>query len=209
MEGASNVNLMVAPLPVMEPGLMVHPAAGRPLKSTLPVAVVQFGWVIVPTTGGAILQYNTELSVLVLTELTLPATSVIVPLPKPGIIVPLPEAVINAVQVILFNVVKLETESPVAVPPSVRSSLINVVGLIGSLNSMVNETGDVEVGSVCEPLWLIVTVGAFASMGSADWEMAVVKGALLPAKEVRTILTGILLPAATSVPPEVTVNVAV
>src|SRR5690349_16687319 len=39
--------------------------------------------------------------------------------------------------------------------------------------------------------------------------MAVVNGELLPATPVKTTLTGMLLPAATSVPPDVTVNCAV
>ena len=43
------------PEPLNEPdGLPVMvqlPVAGKPLKATLPVATVQVGWVIVPTTG--------------------------------------------------------------------------------------------------------------------------------------------------------------
>ena len=46
----------MVPVPVMveTPGVAVTvqvPDDGSPLKSTLPVAVVQVGWVIVPTTG--------------------------------------------------------------------------------------------------------------------------------------------------------------
>ena len=37
--------------PVIAPGLMVHVPVGRPLKITLPVAVEQVGWVMVPTDG--------------------------------------------------------------------------------------------------------------------------------------------------------------
>jgi len=35
----------------MAPGLIVQLPAGNPLRTTLPVATVQVGWVIVPTTG--------------------------------------------------------------------------------------------------------------------------------------------------------------
>ena len=51
---ASPVNVVVVPVPVLAPGLMVHvPVAGKPLNTTLPVATVQVGWVIVPTTGAS------------------------------------------------------------------------------------------------------------------------------------------------------------
>ena len=40
------------PVPVIAPGLIVHvPAAGNPFNTTLPVAVEQVGWVIVPIVG--------------------------------------------------------------------------------------------------------------------------------------------------------------
>ena len=42
---------MLVPVPVIPPGLMVHPSAGNRLNETLPVAVEQFGWTIVPTLG--------------------------------------------------------------------------------------------------------------------------------------------------------------
>ena len=42
-----------AVLPVMPPGLIVQFPAGSPLNTTLPVAAVQVGWVIVPTIGVA------------------------------------------------------------------------------------------------------------------------------------------------------------
>lgn len=39
-------------MPVILPGFIVHvPLAGKPLKVTLPVAMAQVGWVMVPTTG--------------------------------------------------------------------------------------------------------------------------------------------------------------
>ena len=37
--------------PVTAPGFIVQLPAGSPLRTTLPVAVVQVGWVITPTTG--------------------------------------------------------------------------------------------------------------------------------------------------------------
>jgi hypothetical protein len=44
--------VVVAPVPVIAPGLMVHvPVDGNPLKFTLPDATEQVGWVIVPTVG--------------------------------------------------------------------------------------------------------------------------------------------------------------
>ena len=39
--------------PVTAPGLMVQLPDGRPLRTTLPVAVEQVGWVMVPTIGAA------------------------------------------------------------------------------------------------------------------------------------------------------------
>ena len=53
---AKPLNVPVVPVPVIvePPGVAVTvqvPDDGSPLKSTLPVAVVQVGWVIVPTTG--------------------------------------------------------------------------------------------------------------------------------------------------------------
>jgi hypothetical protein len=49
------LNVPVVPVPVIvEPpvAVTVHvPLDGRPLNATLPVAVAQVGWVIVPTTG--------------------------------------------------------------------------------------------------------------------------------------------------------------
>ena len=45
--------VVVAPVPAIAPGLIVHtPVAGRPLNTTLPVvAAHEAGWVIVPITG--------------------------------------------------------------------------------------------------------------------------------------------------------------
>ena len=49
---ANPVSVVVVPVPVTAPGFIVHvPVAGNPDKATLPVAVAQVGWVIVPTTG--------------------------------------------------------------------------------------------------------------------------------------------------------------
>ena len=53
---ASNeiVELVPVPVEVVPPGerVRVHvPLAGNPLKTTLPVAKVQVGWVIIPTVG--------------------------------------------------------------------------------------------------------------------------------------------------------------
>ena len=39
------------PVPLIPPGFTVQLPAGSPLRTTLPVAVVQVGWVITPTTG--------------------------------------------------------------------------------------------------------------------------------------------------------------
>jgi len=43
--------VVVAVEPAIAPGLIVQLPDGKPLNTTLPVAVVQVGWVIVPTTG--------------------------------------------------------------------------------------------------------------------------------------------------------------
>jgi hypothetical protein len=49
--GVNNVKAVVGPLPAMAPGFIVHAPAGKPLKATLPVGMVQVGWVMVPTIG--------------------------------------------------------------------------------------------------------------------------------------------------------------
>ena len=48
--------VLLAPLPevIIPPGVIINfhdPVAGRPLKTTLPVAMLIVGWVIVPTLG--------------------------------------------------------------------------------------------------------------------------------------------------------------
>src|ERR1700688_4123447 len=48
---ARPVIVVVAPVPLIAPGFIVQLPAGSPLKSTLPVATTQVGWVIAPTTG--------------------------------------------------------------------------------------------------------------------------------------------------------------
>ena len=42
----------VAVLPFIPPGFMVQSPVGKLLNTTLPVATVHVGWLIVPTTGG-------------------------------------------------------------------------------------------------------------------------------------------------------------
>lgn len=39
------------PVPMMAPGLIVQLPPGSPLRTTLPVARAQVGWVTVPTSG--------------------------------------------------------------------------------------------------------------------------------------------------------------
>ena len=43
VETVNPVKVVVAPLPETAPGLIVHAPAGKPLKSTLPVATAQVG----------------------------------------------------------------------------------------------------------------------------------------------------------------------
>lgn len=43
--------LVLKPVPAAAPGLIVQLPAGNPLNTTLPVASVQVGWVMVPATG--------------------------------------------------------------------------------------------------------------------------------------------------------------
>jgi hypothetical protein len=45
--------VVVAPVPVIFPGLIVHVPVGNPVSITVPVATAQVGWVIVPTAGAA------------------------------------------------------------------------------------------------------------------------------------------------------------
>ena len=44
---------MLAADPAMLPGLIVQLPEGKPLRTMLPVATAQVGWVIVPTIGAA------------------------------------------------------------------------------------------------------------------------------------------------------------
>ena len=58
MSGAKPDIVVLIPVPVVvtAPGLRVNvhvPVEGSPLNTTLPVATVQVGWVIVPTVGAA------------------------------------------------------------------------------------------------------------------------------------------------------------
>jgi hypothetical protein len=43
--------VVLVPVPDIAPGLIVQFPDGKPLNTTLPVATVHVGWVIVPTTG--------------------------------------------------------------------------------------------------------------------------------------------------------------
>lgn len=48
------VTVVPEPVEVILPGLRVSvqvPVDGKPFNTTLPVVVIQFGWVIVPTSG--------------------------------------------------------------------------------------------------------------------------------------------------------------
>jgi hypothetical protein len=65
------LNVPVVPVPVIvePPGVAVTvqvPDAGSPLKATLPVAVVQVGWVMAPTIGAVGISFTvTVVGVLV------------------------------------------------------------------------------------------------------------------------------------------------
>jgi hypothetical protein len=56
--------VFVAVEPVIAPGLIVQLPAGKPVKSTLPVATAQVGCVIVPTTGVAGVDANALITTL-------------------------------------------------------------------------------------------------------------------------------------------------
>jgi len=43
--------VLLVPVPDMDPGFNVQFPAGKPFKTTLPVATPQLGWVIIPTVG--------------------------------------------------------------------------------------------------------------------------------------------------------------
>ena len=49
--GFKPLMVVVAPEPATLPGLIVQLPEGKALSTTLPVAVAQVGWVIVPTVG--------------------------------------------------------------------------------------------------------------------------------------------------------------
>ena len=71
MFGVKPLNVSVVPVPVIvePPGVAVTvqvPDAGSPLKATLPVAVVQVGWVMAPTIGAVGISFTvTVVGVLV------------------------------------------------------------------------------------------------------------------------------------------------
>ena len=46
--------VVLPPEPTIAPGLIVQLPTGKPLNITLPVGILQVGWVIVPTIGGVI-----------------------------------------------------------------------------------------------------------------------------------------------------------
>jgi len=57
------------PDPEILPGLMVQvPVEGKPLSTTLPVAIVQVGWVIVPTVGADGVLFTVNVYVATATE---------------------------------------------------------------------------------------------------------------------------------------------
>ena len=88
---------------VVPPGVLVNvqvPVAGRPVNSTSPVAIVQVGWVIVPTTGSdGVVGWALMITLadgdevhpdeLVTVNVYVPATS-----PDIVVLVPVPELVI-------------------------------------------------------------------------------------------------------------------
>ena len=92
------------PVVVVPPGFRVSvqvPVEGRPLSTTLPVATVQVGWVMVPTTGavglaGGVLMTTfpdvteTQLKELVTVKVQVPADSpvMVVEVPVPVEVVP-------------------------------------------------------------------------------------------------------------------------
>ena len=43
--------MVLAPVPLIAPGLIIQFPAGKPLNTTLPVEIVQVGCVTAPTTG--------------------------------------------------------------------------------------------------------------------------------------------------------------
>jgi len=95
-------------LPVIDPGLIVQSPVGKPSSTTLPVATLQVGCVIVPGTGAAgvsgcvlIITSSEAIEVHPETLVTVklyvpgikPVTDLLVPLPviAPGLIVQVPE----------------------------------------------------------------------------------------------------------------------
>ena len=48
---AKPVSVVVAPVPIMAPGFIIHPPAGNPANATLPVGTVHVGCVMIPTVG--------------------------------------------------------------------------------------------------------------------------------------------------------------
>ena len=66
---ANPANVVVVPVPLTAPGFIVQvPVAGKPDNATLPVAVAQVGWVIVPTAGAVGLALTVKVLVAVLTQ---------------------------------------------------------------------------------------------------------------------------------------------
>ena len=85
---------------VIPPGVLVNvhvPDAGKPLKSTLPVAIVHVGCIIVPTTGAIGVASSALITTLAdATEIQLDAlvtVNVYVPAARPDIVVFVPDPV--------------------------------------------------------------------------------------------------------------------
>jgi len=107
---ASPVMVVLVPLPVMAPGFMVHiPVEGKPLNTTLPVAIVQPGCVMVPMVGAegvegcelittfseaGELHPDPLVTVKLYVSAVSPVMDVLVPVPviAPGLMVQVPDA---------------------------------------------------------------------------------------------------------------------
>ena len=154
MPAANPVIVVLFPVPVVVilPGVLVNvhvPVAGKPLNATLPVARMQVGWVIIPTTGAvgvvgcalittfeddAEVHPNASVTVYVYVPAARPVMVVLIPVP---VVVTLP-GVLVSVQVPVAGK-PFKTTLPVA-KPHVGCVIVPTAGAEGALGTALMTT---------------------------------------------------------------------